>query len=124
MILKPPGLIFEDLGLNFFEIFACFWLCLLRTCRHLAENLPRSCTACGRLLSIAKLLVPRSVGPRSSEGGWGGGGPPPGGLQLNPPSSRLRDVQAYGTTGAKLQAKSRLSFAYEWVRIPPCWLKN
>ena len=46
---------------------------------ELAENLPRSCAACGRLPSIAELLWPRSVGPRSFEGGWGGGGPPQGG---------------------------------------------
>ena len=45
-------------------------------CRELAENSPRSCAACGP--SIAKLLWPHPVGPRSSERGLGGGGPPRG----------------------------------------------
>ena len=75
----------EGLRLNFFKIFACFWPCVPRTCRELAENLPRSCAACGRLPSIAKLLWPRTVGPRSSEGGWGGGGPPRGVSIRRPP---------------------------------------
>ena len=62
-----------------------FWPCMPRACRELAENLPRSCAACGRLPSIAKLLWPRTVGPRSSEGGWGGGGPPQGASIRRPP---------------------------------------
>ena len=81
MILEAPGLDFGGSDLSFFKIFVVFG----RVCRELAENLPRSCAACGRLSSIATLLWPRTVGPRSSEGGWGGGGPPQGVSIRRPP---------------------------------------
>ena len=73
-----PGVRFWRLRAQFFHHFRMF----LAEC---AENLPRFCPACGRLSSIATLLWPRTVGPRSSEGGWGGGGPPLG--VFNPPAT-------------------------------------
>ena len=78
-IPKHDRRIFHAIPSNRFTTIA------LRTCRELAEVLPRSCPATGRLPSIAKLLWPRYVGPRSFKGEWGGGGPPLGGLQLNAP---------------------------------------
>ena len=82
---RPPGSILEAPGLDFggseAQLFQDFRM-ILALC---AENLPRTCRdlsrfcqAIERLPSIAKLLCPLSIGPRSSEVGWGGGGPPRG----------------------------------------------
>ena len=97
-ILEPPGL---DFGASRHRIQRvqerfvrdirtvrrrkCFSL-LGFACALEAEKLPRSCQAPGRLPSIAELLWPRDVGPRTSGGGWGGGGPPLG--VCNPPPHR------------------------------------
>ena len=76
-ILKAPGLDFEGSGVNFFEIFACFWACVPITCRELGENLPRY----GTPVSIDNLLRPGDVGPRSSQRG-GAAVVPPGGFAI------------------------------------------
>ena len=83
-----------------------------RVCRELAENLPRSCAACGRLPSIAKLLWPRTVGPRSSEGGWGGGGPPRGVSIRRPPKVCQQRARLISNWLCRITAgQSRYSFA-------------
>ena len=45
-ILEAPGLDFRGSGINFYEIFSCFWPCMPRTCRVLVENLMRFCDVC------------------------------------------------------------------------------
>ena len=44
-ILEAPGLDLGGLRLNFFKIFACFWPCVPRTCRDLAQLVDRNLDA-------------------------------------------------------------------------------
>ena len=44
-ILEAPGLDLGGRRLNFFKIFACFWPCVPRTCRDLAQLVDRNLDA-------------------------------------------------------------------------------
>ena len=91
---RPRASILEGSG----TIFSKFSHVFGHVCRELAENLSRTC---GRRPSIAKLLWPPHVGPRSSEGG-GAAVVPPRGFAIKSAASQ-RECWACQILGAVIE---------------------